>query len=202
MGDSKKPDHKPSDNFHVDDLKTLKVLVHPLRLKIIECLRETGTAKSVAAALGVKYGNIYYHIKQLLAHGLIMVEREEKRTRYFRASARRYRLNWQTLAPQEPNFARRFEQTLGGIFIGNIEDARDSVMDGVIETGENPALHRRLLLNSGRANLTRERAEAFYRKLEALIEEYGFAEYDTADDEDDDAQLYRILLLLHPSSRN
>ncbi|TVR21624.1 MAG: ArsR family transcriptional regulator [Anaerolineaceae bacterium] len=203
MDDPRNANQNDPDHFYVDSFKTLQVLVNPLRLKIIECLREPRTVKSVAQSVNVKPSNLYYHFNQLRAHGLIRIEREEGRTRYFRASARRYRLNWKSLAPDEAGFARRFEQTLGGIFIGSIEDARTSIVQGLVEIGENPTRHRRLLLNSGRSHLTEERAKSFYSKLEALIEEYGFDEYDAPENEDGEAtQIYRIFMLLHPSSRD
>jgi DNA-binding transcriptional ArsR family regulator len=61
------------------DKTALRALAHPVRLQIMSLL--TGaplTAAEVARELGLTHANASYHLRNLLAGGLIVVEGEEK----------------------------------------------------------------------------------------------------------------------------
>jgi DNA-binding transcriptional ArsR family regulator len=49
----------------VEEPEQLQALAHPLRLRILEALREEGSAATVARALGANRQNINYHLKEL-----------------------------------------------------------------------------------------------------------------------------------------
>lgn len=55
----------------VRDGGTLAVLNHPLRLQILEALRESGSAASVARLIGAPRQKVNYHLKELHRHGLV-----------------------------------------------------------------------------------------------------------------------------------
>jgi DNA-binding transcriptional ArsR family regulator len=55
----------------VEDLETLAVLGHPMRVRILEALREPGSAASVARVLGESRQRVNYHLKELERVGLV-----------------------------------------------------------------------------------------------------------------------------------
>jgi len=55
----------------VDDPEALQALGHPVRLKILEALREPGSAATAARAVGQSRQNANYHLKELERAGLV-----------------------------------------------------------------------------------------------------------------------------------
>ncbi|MEV7235893.1 helix-turn-helix domain-containing protein [Streptomyces sp. NPDC051020] len=65
---------KPLDpNIHFVDVRTLRVLAHPLRIRLLQALREFGpaTASKLGDRLGESSGATSYHLRQLAAHGFV-----------------------------------------------------------------------------------------------------------------------------------
>ncbi len=68
------PGLEPEDVRVVSDVETLRLLAHPLRLRIIEALRtEPLTVKGLAAVLETSQTKLYYHVNLLAERGLIRV---------------------------------------------------------------------------------------------------------------------------------
>lgn len=69
-------------------------LLHPLRLQILEALRESGSAASVAQRLGLPRQRINYHLRELEKEGLLELVEERRKgnciERVVRATARHY----------------------------------------------------------------------------------------------------------------
>ncbi len=55
----------------LDDLEALQVLGHPLRVQILEALREPASAAAVARRIGVARQKVNYHLKELERVGLV-----------------------------------------------------------------------------------------------------------------------------------
>ncbi len=55
----------------VSDLDALQVLLHPLRIDILEALREPASAATVARGLGLPRQKVNYHLKELERAGLV-----------------------------------------------------------------------------------------------------------------------------------
>ena len=55
----------------VEDIEALQVLGHPLRVRILEALREPGSAATVAREVGETRQKVNYHLKELERVGLI-----------------------------------------------------------------------------------------------------------------------------------
>lgn len=53
------------------DIDSLQVLCHPLRVQILEALREPGSAATVARAIGESRQRVNYHLKELERAGLV-----------------------------------------------------------------------------------------------------------------------------------
>jgi DNA-binding transcriptional ArsR family regulator len=62
----------------VDDPEELQALSHPVRLRMLDALREPGSAASVARAVGVSRQNANHHLKELERAGLIRKVGEEQ----------------------------------------------------------------------------------------------------------------------------
>ncbi len=193
---------KPAEEFIITDLETLKVLADPLRINILEYLSKPGTVKQVAEKLDKPPTKLYYHFNLLEKHGLIqMVETRivsgiiEK---HYQMAARVYRLEKGLLSPGTAEFDEGLEITLSGIFADARNDIRDSMAASVIEAGPDAPDHRRLLVTQGRLILKPEEAKTFYERLMSLIQEYNRDE----DEAEDGIQPYKMLLMLHPTSRS
>jgi DNA-binding transcriptional ArsR family regulator len=63
----------------VDDADAVQALTHPLRVQILDALREEGSAATVARALGQSRQNVNYHLKELLRAGLVEPTGERRR---------------------------------------------------------------------------------------------------------------------------
>jgi DNA-binding transcriptional ArsR family regulator len=62
-----------------DEQAALRALAHPVRLRILSLLTAAPmTAAEVARELGITHANASYHLRNLLAGGLILVAGEEK----------------------------------------------------------------------------------------------------------------------------
>ncbi|WP_432105008.1 helix-turn-helix domain-containing protein [Streptomyces sp. bgisy091] len=75
--------------IHHIDARTLRGLAHPLRLRLLNALREFGpaTASGLAERLGESSGATSYHLRQLAAYGFIedAPERGKGRERWWKA---------------------------------------------------------------------------------------------------------------------
>lgn len=80
---------EPTDRVHLDS-RQLRVLAHPLRVRLLAALRADGasTATALAARLGTNSGQTSYHLRQLADVGLVEDDpgRGTGRDRYWRAA--------------------------------------------------------------------------------------------------------------------
>lgn len=83
-----------AETFIVETPEQLKALSDPFRQRLLEQFTIGATVKEAATRLGEKQTKLYHHVDQLLAAGLIVVVREEKKRatieRTFRTVARRF----------------------------------------------------------------------------------------------------------------
>ena len=84
-----KPERPARDLHTITELRQVKVLADPLRLRILEVLcQEARTTKQVAQILGEKPTKLYHHVEALEKVGLI----ELRRTRQNRGTLEKYYL--------------------------------------------------------------------------------------------------------------
>jgi DNA-binding transcriptional ArsR family regulator len=88
----------------------LKALGHPLRLRVLEVLGESGeelTNRQLAQRLGVDPGHLHFHVRMLLGAGLIeLVEGEGRREKPYRAVASSIRVAPELISTGEVNDMR------------------------------------------------------------------------------------------------
>ncbi|MHA2027029.1 MAG: winged helix-turn-helix domain-containing protein [Candidatus Thorarchaeota archaeon] len=99
MSGSKKRKRRIKDMEVIEDKKMIKLLMEPTRAKIVfdYLVRDSMTVKQLSEVTGKNPGTILHHIQKLKEVGVVFEERtEQTRTgivqRYYRASAREYRM--------------------------------------------------------------------------------------------------------------
>lgn len=204
-----KTDFSPADEFVVDNLDTLKVLADPLRIRMLDLMRNPCTVKQVANELDIPPTKLYYHITQLEKHGLIVLVDTQIVSgiieKHYQAAAQMIRVKRQLLSPSPDNAdANGLELTVSSLWQDVIANLRESSIQGVIDTSEdkdddadiNPAT---LNLRSSNLVLRPEQAEDFLRRYDELLSE--FRDLSEEQFNGDDVQLYKLFSVMFPSSR-
>jgi len=73
---------RPDPVFSVRDAETLQALAHPIRVQVLEALREPAAAATVARRIGLPRQKVNYHLKELERAGLV-TRVEERRVGNF-----------------------------------------------------------------------------------------------------------------------
>jgi DNA-binding transcriptional ArsR family regulator len=98
------------DVLTIDRPEQLKALGHPLRLRVLEVLGESGdelTNRELAQRLGVDPGHLHFHVRMLLNAGLIaLAEGGRRREKPYRSIAAHIRVAPELLTAGAANDAR------------------------------------------------------------------------------------------------
>lgn len=73
---------RPDPVFFVRDPETLQALAHPIRVQVLDALREPASAATVARRIGLPRQKVNYHLKELERAGLVR-QIEERRVGNF-----------------------------------------------------------------------------------------------------------------------
>lgn len=202
---------EPADTLEVRDLGALRALTDPLRLRLVDLLRQAAhTAKELAAAMEVDQRTLYYHLGLLERHGLIRVVGTRLvsgiQERRYRATA--YLFLYKDLAA--PDLPEGEAGTLGVVvssfFAITAEEIRDSVAAGRIVVAGTPEADRALTSTWELLRLTPADAASLAGRLTALLAEYHIESEDLMASEragkegrpDDGRQTFRFLSTLFP----
>jgi DNA-binding transcriptional ArsR family regulator len=155
--------------------KTLRGLVHPIRLQLLELLQTDGpaTATSLARGVGQSSGVTSYHLRVLAQHGLIAedVDRGTGRDRWWRAKHRS--LSFTFRAPGDPGDADTIEDAEHYLRI-NADDAHRRMLafvDGITaRLGELQDLPWNI--DAWPLRLSREQARDLARQIRDLVSTY------------------------------
>ncbi|GBE24532.1 hypothetical protein BMS3Bbin02_00807 [bacterium BMS3Bbin02] len=187
----------PADEFQITDLKTLRVMAHPIRLELLERLARSSTATELATDLGVPRTRLYRHLHALEEAGLIEV-----------VSTRRVRAIVESVYQA---IARSFVPGPALLTSGSMQDIGEAVLTTVFDTTR-ADLKRRL--DSGRLSLDQreadprtfalgrfaaflslEEAASFVERLESLA-----AEVEVKDDgQSTGEQMYTMQFVFYPT---
>ncbi len=200
------PTFVPKDEMIIDDLETLKVLADPMRLTILEYLMKPSTVKRIAEKIDKPATKLYYHFNLLEKHNLIQLVDTRIVSgiieKHYQASAKSYRLARGLLTPGSDNTDEGLDVMFGGIVADARNDIAESIRSGLIRTDEDREIHDSLLLQSQRFKLTEAQSRAFYDRLLGLIREFSGDDITGANEANPDAKTYKLMIVLHPSSRN
>jgi len=144
----------------ISDPGQLKAFTDPLRIRVINILREReATNQQIADALGEPHAKVLHHVRYLLDAGLIkLVETKISGgnvEKYYRATAHLYGIR-----PGEPEESREMP---GAMF----QAIQQEIVASQVAWPE-----EFIPWETRRARLSAERQDEFYRKLMALIAEY------------------------------
>lgn len=157
----------------IDNLESLRALSDPLKVRIIDALRpDPLTASQVAKRLGEKPTKLYYHVSELEKTGLIrVVETRQKGNlleTYYAPVAHFFRVD-PALFEKGPEALGAFYQFVSGLLNQSAMDLRTAIDAGRVTEAEAAAARRHLI----HSRLSREDAEEFGRRFDALLAEFG-----------------------------
>lgn len=113
------------------DARSLRAVAHPVRLRMLDILREEGpsTATRLAKRLGLNSGATSYHLRQLAAYGLIVEDagRGSGRDRWWRIA---HRFMWFTAAAAkevDPDDSLAYMQAVALTHADRVQRAIESI---------------------------------------------------------------------------
>jgi DNA-binding transcriptional ArsR family regulator len=182
----------------VEDIEALQVLGHPLRVRILELLREPGSAATVARQLGETRQKINYHLKELERVGLVSPEGERRSGNFietlYKAAGRSFLVS-PRVAWSDPRrvHALREQHSLERLVTVGAQLQRDaiSLLDRAAFDGEQIA-SAAVEVDVHFAD-ERDRAaflDEYLKTVQVLCDRYGSR----------DGLPYRVVLAAHPAS--
>ncbi|KAK1179627.1 helix-turn-helix domain-containing protein [Streptomyces sp. NBS 14/10] len=117
MAENEKP---IPDDVRVLDARSLRGLAHPLRMRLLDALREYGpaTASQLADRLGESSGATSYHLRQLARYGFVAEdpERGKGRERWWKSAQRSIRMGVdELLSDADPSVRGAMSTMLYGV---------------------------------------------------------------------------------------
>lgn len=210
MGVQSEPkiDFVPAKEFVVDDFDTLKVLADPLRIRILDFMRDPCTVKQVAAELDILPTKLYYHINQLEKHGLIVLVETRIVSgiieKHYQTAAYMIRVQRQLLSPSPDEETSGLELTVSSLWQNAMQNLRASSAQGIIDTsGDGSQIDPSTVnLRSVNFSLSAEQATEFLTRYRALLSEFQDLSDEQYSQKDDEIQSYRLFTLMFPMIRN
>ncbi|GEM84153.1 winged helix-turn-helix domain-containing protein [Meiothermus hypogaeus] len=188
---------EPADQMIIRDLETVKVLTDPLRLEILELMRQPITVKAVARSLKMPPTKLYYHIGQMEAHGLIRVVATRVVSgiieKQYQVTARHYSIDRKLLGVDKNNH-HSLTQILHNVLDGVSADIQKGLESGLIRVGDEHPVHQRLVLGRTLVRITPQQAQEFIEKINQLLKQFS-------EDPSEEAQPYSFLIAFHPHSQ-
>ena len=202
MPESTTGSFQPIEQLQISTLETLKVFSDPLRQQIIEALLDgSKTVKQVAAKLDHSPTKLYYHVNLLEEHGLIRVTETRIVSgiieKHYQSAARSFLIHRALLTPGRDSD----DEALDAAFDAMIEpirtDIHKGIRQGIIDMSDDSPQHRKLRMWRAMSSMSEEQAEAFYARLEMLIQEFnGFRDEETNAGE----QGYGLMISIFPAN--
>lgn len=192
-------DPEPRAEFVIDDLEALKVMSHPLRLKILELMtHEPRTVKQIAHALDLTPNKLYYHVNLLEKHGFIQLVDVRMVSgileKHYRVSAYDITVKEGLLKSSEPGGKEQIKSLIVSILDRTKEDILDAIKARAMSEDEFERSHMTLLTH--RARMTKEKAVEFSRRLKELGEEF---DQEGDKEEQGEGEVYALTTLLYPA---
>jgi DNA-binding transcriptional ArsR family regulator len=182
----------------LDDLEAVQVLGHPLRVQILESLREPDSAAGVARRIGAARQKVNYHLKELERVGLVRPTGERRAGNFietlYQAVARSFVVSpsvaWHDPKRLETLRAQHSLQTLV-VLGGRLQADAAALLDRAAFDGEEIASAS--ILAEARFSSEAERAaflDHYVLAIQQLLERYANKE----------GEPYRIVLAAYPET--
>jgi len=188
--------------FCIKDLDTLKVLIDPLRMQILEVLTlKPQTVNQVAGKLGLSSSRLYYHINLLEEHGLIKVVETHTVNNIIE------KLFWITAAEididkdllsfsvEDPDNVTQFMQS-------TVEALREDIIRSLqarkfnLAMGAEPTPRSVMMMNI-KKRLKDETYQKFLKRVEEVVKEFNELEEETEIGED--INVFNFSCYMYPS---
>ncbi len=162
---------EPVEMRVIERLEDLRVIAHPLRVRIIGCLGDQElTVRELQKKLGINSTRLYYHVSELERAGFIRLVRTEIQSgiqlKYYRSSARYF-----YLSPALLHGNRDEVDASGDYMVSLLETSarnlRKSFSSGLVDRFEDAF---KVSLRQNR--MSRKRATQFLRQVEELDKEF------------------------------
>lgn len=194
----------------IQDAETLRIVSDPLRLRMLELMRQgPQTAKELAMALRVSRTKLYYHLNLLVEHGLITVADTRLVSgiveKQYRVTAYRLTVDKALIGPTSAG--NDALDTYVSVVLDEVRtEINRSVDAGLIDlerTQEDDILPRRLVLGRKWLRLTPDQVAAFSQRYAEVMDEFeamaALQRGDNATVPDADGQLYEWLIAFYPT---
>ena len=182
----------------VRDVKTLKALGNPLRVRILEALTTRAmSAKELSVALGESQTKLYRHIHLLEEHMLVRVVGTRVVSgldeRLYRATAYKFVIDRKLVSFDEPAGRHALDALLGYVLDETKRDIQRSVDGGIIDLAREVPHPRSLYTRRLHVRLTAEQAAELQRTLESVVNRT------MEQSAEDTHQLYAMSLAFYPT---
>ncbi len=185
------------EEFKITDLDSLKAVTHPLRLQLLELLKQAQTVKELAMELDMPPTKLYYHVNLLEEKGFIQVVDTQIISgiieKQYQAVAHYYIIDDDMLAttPDEG----QVNAFLRSFFKMAQREFQESIRAGLVDLKEKGQPQKGSLLRIN-FHLSEEEARGLYRRLDALLQEYETLS--RTNETDPQNQLYNLTLAFFP----
>jgi len=140
MNGSKKGKSRIKDMEVIEDKNLIKLLMEPTRAKIVfdYLVKDSMTVKQLSEVTGKNPGTILHHIQKLKEVGLVFEERTEQTQtgivqRYYRASAREYRMGISEMVQATGDDAtKRLKSIIRSLSVYGIDIPEDQVEKAIV----------------------------------------------------------------------
>lgn len=182
----------------VRDVKTLKALGNPLRVRILEALTTRAmSAKELSGALGESQTKLYRHIHLLESHDLVRVVGTRVVSgldeRLYRATAYKFVIDRKLVSFDEPAGRHALDALLGYVLDETKRDIQRSVDSGIIDLAREVPHPRSLYTRRLHVRLTATQATELQQKLESMVNDA------MAESSEDQAQLFAMSITFYPT---
>jgi DNA-binding transcriptional ArsR family regulator len=162
------------ESFKITDIESLKAITHPMRLQLLERLKQPQTVKELAAALDTPPTRLYYHVNLLEEKGFIQVVDTQIVSgiieKQYQAVARQYQIDDNLLSTTSDDEGQ-VDALLSSFFTMAQREFQQSVRAGLVNLKEKGQPHKGSLLRAN-LHLSKEQARAFYDRFDTLLKEY------------------------------
>ena len=189
--------------FLVSDLETLRILMDPLRIQILEVLSpEPQTVNQVAEQLGHSSSRLYYHFNLLEEHGLINVVQTRAVNNMIE------KLYWTIAEYIEIDKAllefspKKVQENLFGLITSSLDVTRADMIRSLearsfnLEHGAKPT-PRDMIIQTTRKRLKDETYEKFISQLKSLLQTFSDLPEETGSGED--VNYYSLACYAYPN---
>jgi DNA-binding transcriptional ArsR family regulator len=187
---------EPAEEFPIDDLETLGIIIGEPRIEIIEMLRQPLSVAELAGKMDVPRTRLYHHIKMLEEVGAIVVVDERRAgamtEKIYQVAAKSFQPSEKFLESAAPK--EQAEAILDSVFSITKTDFLRAVERKLVSM-KDAEQARRLTIARHLFTLTPERITELVTRLEELLSEFK-------DEETEDTEPFGLLVVGHPSSRS